>query len=118
MIEIFTNFFETEIHFYSKKGKDFQQEVIKNRRKTDNTGAITIVLISTSFDEQDENMPKEQSFSEISSIYGNWSYYILLNYPEMKKKERENAVHSAKATQSPNRFSEMKRRQTITLDYP
>lgn len=53
MIEIFTNFFETDIHFYSKKGKDFQQEVIKNRRKADNTGVITIVLISTSFDEQD-----------------------------------------------------------------
>lgn len=36
----------------------------------------------------------------------------------MRKKERENAVHSAKTTQSPNRFSEMRRRETITLDYP
>lgn len=36
----------------------------------------------------------------------------------MRKKERENAVHSAKSTQSPNRFSELRRRETITLDYP
>lgn len=63
MIEIFTTFFENEIHFYSKKGKDFQQEVIKHRRKAENTGVITIVLISTNFDEQDESLPKEQSFS-------------------------------------------------------
>jgi hypothetical protein len=118
MIEIFTNFFEIEIHFHTKMGKEFQLEVIKTKRKADLTDVITIVLISNNFDEQEENTQKEQSFSEISSIYGNWSYYILLNYPQMQQKEDGNKNTLTKKSTASDRFIGLRRRQTLTIDYP
>jgi hypothetical protein len=95
IIEIFTNFFEVDIHFHTKKGKDLQLEVVKSKKKASKSEIISIVLISNTFDEQDENSAKEQSISEISSIYGNWSYYILVNNPTMlNKKGTQSIEHS------------------------
>jgi hypothetical protein len=81
MIEVFTQFFEVELHFYTRKGKDFQEEVIRGKGQGEGE-RVSILLISSAYDDDDA---KEQSISSISSIHGNWSYYVLL--PKSQPKE-------------------------------
>jgi hypothetical protein len=81
MIEVFTQFFEVELHFYTRKGKDFQEEVLRGKGQGEGE-RVSILLISSAYDDDDA---KEQSISSISSIHGNWSYYVLL--PKSQPKE-------------------------------
>jgi hypothetical protein len=81
---------------------------------------ISIVLISNSFDEQEEIVSKEHSFSEISSIYGNWSYHILLSYPQISKDDHEEVELplTKRYVPGPGKKKGIARRETIKMDYP
>lgn len=52
------------------------------KKTKEKTAIIPIILIPSSF-LTEEATSKEESFSSISSIYGYWSYYILLDYSQL-----------------------------------
>lgn len=125
MIEVFTRFFEVDFRFYSRKGKDFLEEVIRGGEEPAGGGGartrdqISVLLISAS-SEEDEYSAKEQSISSISSIYGNWSYYVLLPAAltcPAPSREDDGAVELPLSKQD-SRSRLKGRRATIAIDYP
>lgn len=48
MLEVFTQFLEIDLRFYSRKGKEFLEEVVRGSPKGTND-CISIMLISSSF---------------------------------------------------------------------
>jgi len=57
-------------------------EVISSKTKKEVKNLVITVLLTNNFQTNflDEDFDKKADISEISSIYGNWSYFIFLNH--------------------------------------
>lgn len=114
MIGTLATFFDVDFKFFTRKAKDFHLEVIRSSKSTPTkTAVLHIVLIPSNSDEHEES-PREESFSEISSIYGNWSYYILLNYPHLPQA----VLQEIELPLSKQKDGKLKRHTTLLREYP
>jgi hypothetical protein len=84
-------------------------EVIKSLKKTkEKTAIVPMILIPNHFSGENEGNGKEESFSSISSIYGYWSYYILLN----------SSCSAEGELSRKGRGKEVKKQRTLLGEYP
>ena len=114
IIKVFANFFQVDFEFFTCKGREMQLEYIRcEEGGRDPVGTVSILLTSNAYEDFEDVPAKADSFSEISSIYANWSYHILLHYPDISISHEE-----GERSMSKQRPPVYERQGTIEIEYP